>query len=265
MQQTSIDYSPIIVLVIFIFLIRFALKASSRKLRNSTSSRVTQYQKIEELFSPAERSFLGVLEQALNVKYKVFGKVRLGDIIEPKRKLSRSHFYSSLNRINKKHVDFVICQKDDLKIIGIVELDDKSHNRSDRKKRDEFVDKVLSEVGIPILHFPVERSYKVSEVRSLLVSAFSILGDEDTQDAREEHCFDILAEKDQAATAGWNLGNIENLPVERKRGTEEECPDCGSVMRARKVSKGPHQGKLFFVCIDYPKCKTVKRVAQEIA
>ena len=33
------------------------------------------------LFTPAERSFLSVLEQALDCRYRVFAKVRLGDLI----------------------------------------------------------------------------------------------------------------------------------------------------------------------------------------
>ncbi|WP_018231811.1 DUF2726 domain-containing protein [Thioalkalivibrio thiocyanodenitrificans] len=37
------------------------------------------YVKIEGLFSPAERSFLGVLDQAVGDEYRVFGKVRVAD------------------------------------------------------------------------------------------------------------------------------------------------------------------------------------------
>ena len=33
-----------------------------------------------------------------------------------------------------------------------IELDDNSHEKADRKKRDEFVDSVMKQIGIPILH-----------------------------------------------------------------------------------------------------------------
>lgn len=42
------------------------------------------------IFTPAERSFLGVLEQALDGRYRIFGKVRLGDIVKPAKGLSCS-------------------------------------------------------------------------------------------------------------------------------------------------------------------------------
>lgn len=34
----------------------------------------------------------------------------------------------------------------------IIELDDSSHDREDRKRRDEFVDEVITSVGYKIIH-----------------------------------------------------------------------------------------------------------------
>lgn len=44
----------------------------------------------KDLFTPAERSFYGVLEQVVAGEFKVFGKVRLGDLIQPAKGLSQS-------------------------------------------------------------------------------------------------------------------------------------------------------------------------------
>jgi hypothetical protein len=41
------------------------------------------YQITGALFSPAERSFLGVLHQAVERKASIFGKVRVADVVEP--------------------------------------------------------------------------------------------------------------------------------------------------------------------------------------
>src|SRR5438477_5055222 len=67
------------------------------------------YERIEKLFSPAERSFFGVLEQIFGDEYRILGKVRLADIIRPRRGLSNSACTSAFNRISGKHVDFAIC------------------------------------------------------------------------------------------------------------------------------------------------------------
>jgi len=46
------------------------------------------YERVGELFSAAERSFLGVLEQVFGKEYRILGKVRLSDIIRVRKGLS---------------------------------------------------------------------------------------------------------------------------------------------------------------------------------
>ena len=76
-------------------------------------------------------------------------KVRLLDIIEPKR--GEEKYKTRLYKIQSKHVDFVICDQN-MTVKAIIELDDNSHERSDRHERDEFVDKVLRNAGYKIIH-----------------------------------------------------------------------------------------------------------------
>jgi very-short-patch-repair endonuclease len=128
----------------------------------------------ESLFSQAERSFLGVLEQALDSNYRVFGKVRLGDLVKPAKGLSKSRRATALNKVNQKHVDFVVCAATDLALVGIVELDDQSHQREDRAGRDVFVDLALSAAGIPIARFAAKRGYQIQEVRDVLVQTLNL-------------------------------------------------------------------------------------------
>ena len=76
-------------------------------------------------------------------------KVRLADLVHPypNDPLFMSHF----GRIKSKHVDFVICNQLMI-VMGIIELDDYTHDRKDRQARDRFVDDVLSGVGYKIIH-----------------------------------------------------------------------------------------------------------------
>ncbi|MDM8516386.1 DUF2726 domain-containing protein [Desulfobacterales bacterium HSG16] len=69
------------------------------------------YQKIDTLFSPAERSFLGVLNQAVDENTQVFGKVRVADVITPKKGMPRGEWQKSFNKISGKHFDFLLCNK----------------------------------------------------------------------------------------------------------------------------------------------------------
>lgn len=80
----------------------------------------------------------------------VFTKVRLADLIEPdERDWSRKS--SAFNKIKAKHVDFVLCEKQYMRPVLVIELDDRSHQRPDRKERDIFVDSILHSVGLPVL------------------------------------------------------------------------------------------------------------------
>ncbi len=86
------------------------------------------YDKHNTLFSAAERSFYGVLNQAADGEAIVFGKVRVGDVLKTKKGLNASERQKAFNRISAKHFDFVLCKPDDLSIMAAVELDDSSHN-----------------------------------------------------------------------------------------------------------------------------------------
>lgn len=71
-----------------------------------------------ELFSPAERSFLEELEQAVGIQFRVIAKVCLGDLVQPAKKLSGGQKTHVLNSINRKHVDFVLRQLESLVVVG---------------------------------------------------------------------------------------------------------------------------------------------------
>lgn len=75
-------------------------------------------------------------------------KVRLIDIIEPKRGEGEAALRA---KVIQKHVDFVIC-KSNLQILGVVELDDSSHDTAKRIERDKFVDEILTDVGYTVIH-----------------------------------------------------------------------------------------------------------------
>lgn len=130
------------------------------------------YLRVEEALSPAERSFFGVLRQAVGSEYEILAKVRLADVIRVRDGLSRSHRYSAFGRISAKHVDFLLCHRGTFRIAGVIELDDSSHLRDDRRQRDEFVNAALASASVPIVHFAARRTYSATEVRDQVAKAF---------------------------------------------------------------------------------------------
>jgi very-short-patch-repair endonuclease len=177
--MNTLNYTMVLALAVFLVMI----VASVVVLRLRTSGAIgqlsgPQYEAIPALLTPAERSFFGVLQQALPSNCQVFVKVRLADIVRPRANPSRSGRQSALNRITGKHVDFVLCDLEQLSVAGVIELDDRSHQRQDRGIRDLLVDTALKDAGIPILRVPARASYSPAQLREQIASIFSLQGNQ---------------------------------------------------------------------------------------
>lgn len=232
----------IVAVVIIVLALLAALKA-----KQPSNDKGLAFESRDTLFTPAERSFLGVLEQSLDSRYRVFGKVRLGDIVKPAKGLSNSKRTTALNKINQKHVDFVICSATDLSVIGVVELDDQSHGREDRAGRDEFVDQALAGAKIPVARFSAKKGYQIQEVRAKLAESLNV---ESVTTATPTIQETVQQPPSEPATeaAPSSIQPEEVPPV---------CPKCASTMVKRQAKNGPHAGKFFWACSTYPKCRQV--------
>jgi hypothetical protein len=149
----------LVIAVPFILLLIWKVKS------NFIQTTSNPYRKGNKLFSLAERSFLGVLDDAVGRDYRVFGKVRVADVINVRSVSDRSAWQRAFNKISAKHFDFIVCKRDDLSIIGAVELDDKSHQKSKRIVRDQFLEKICSDISLPLLKIKVQKSYYFNEIK----------------------------------------------------------------------------------------------------
>ncbi|QYY35163.1 DUF2726 domain-containing protein [Ruficoccus sp. ZRK36] len=103
------------------------------------------------LLTKHECVLFDLLTQCLPEGMHIHSKVRLADLIRLKKTQDRKAYGSMRARTDRKHVDFVITRGSS-EIAFAVELDDSSHQREDRKQRDQFVDSVFSAAGIPLIH-----------------------------------------------------------------------------------------------------------------
>jgi hypothetical protein len=199
------------------------------------------------LFTPAERSFLGVLDDAISDEYRIFGKVRLSDLLVPEKGLSPGGRATALNKIQRKHLDFVICRRSDLAVIAVAELDDKSHREAKRGERDDFLEKALAKAGIPLLRFAVKKAYVPAEVRAAIAAVMPAASKDNTLPV-------------DAATPAVNQPPERQAQSERvppRSGAEAGvlCPACAAQMVKRQARKGEHAGRWFWACSTYPKCR----------
>lgn len=191
------------------------------------------YQLRNTFFSPAEHKFYLVLRGIIKDRAILFTKVRLADVFQVKED-DPSQYRIHLNKIDRKHVDFLICDSVNLQPLLGIELDDKSHQRPDRIERDRFIDQVFNVSHLPLLHIPVQRSYSIEEIDSQLTPYL-----QETKSADRE--------VDQSVDRGKQLSNHAS----------PTCPKCGNPMILRTAKTGTNVGHLFWGCSTYPACRSM--------
>ena len=70
-------------------------------------------------------------------------------------------------------MDFVILRTEDLAVLGVVELDDRSHKRESRADRDGFVDDALAQAGIRVCRIKARREYNLETLCGQLNEGFA--------------------------------------------------------------------------------------------
>lgn len=153
---------------IFVVLIVIGFVFLSKK-----QNKIVSYQQNKLLFSPAERTFLGVLDSAVSEDYRIFGKVRVADVLSPQKGLDNSSRQTALNKILAKHFDYVLCNKDTLEVVAVIELDDKSHNNKKTQKSDAIKNSACDSANLKLIRFPAKVSYSISEVAQKIESSIN--------------------------------------------------------------------------------------------
>jgi hypothetical protein len=123
-----------------------------------------KYSLKESQITEAEKDFLETLKEVVGSSYRIEPQVQLSSIIRPTDSNGRYTNYTDFNRIKAKSIDFVLFDDRNKPYLAI-ELDDRSHFRWDRMKRDQFVNDLMNEVGLRIVHMPVSSSYDANELK----------------------------------------------------------------------------------------------------
>lgn len=125
------------------------------------------YKKKDFLMSRAEHEFFDILVEVVGNQYHVFPQIHLSTILD--NKVVGQNWRGAFRHIDEKSVDFVICDKAYIKPIIAIELDDKTHEREDRKGRDGEVERILKESGLSLLRFGNNGSFNKEEIKRLIL------------------------------------------------------------------------------------------------
>ncbi len=200
-----------------------------------TDDKLFPYRVRDDFLSPAEMTFYRLLVDITNQRALVCPKVNLADIFFVVNSQDNPGYRS---RIAQKHLDFLLYDPKTLKPLVGIELDDSSHARSDRKTRDEFVEGVFQAAKLPLLRIPVQLNYNTRELATQLNP---YLADNVSKPGAAPQAAVIMPEGKQEA------------PL---------CPKCGVPMVLRVASQGEKQGRRFYGCSNYPRCREILPVAK---
>lgn len=124
------------------------------------------YQRRDAFMTGNERDFYHALLRAAGDDYDIFGMVRIADLLTVAPGTQKRMTWQ--NRINGKHIDFVLCDRKNQEPLLAIEVDDRSHLRRDRQERDYFVDRAFDAASFPLLRVTATRRYSAKELKAAI-------------------------------------------------------------------------------------------------
>ena len=150
----------IIILILYIIINKITNKSQNINNINDNENYKIFYKPKRYLITKNELNFYKVLTEIANeLDLIIFAQVSLYNIIKIKENLDYKTEIKYFNKIASKSIDFVLADKKDCRIKLCIELDDLTHNRQDRIKRDKFINELFKELEINLLRYPVYNIY----------------------------------------------------------------------------------------------------------
>lgn len=181
------------------------------------------YARRDTLFTAAEFRFLDALRKSLPCGLEIFAKVRVADVLQPVQSLDPKAWRAAFNQITGKHLDFVLCDRESGCLVCAIELNDRSHERKERRERDQLIASACAGAGFPLIMIPVARNYDPESIRATILQALN---------------------KHPAPP-----------PSAAHLATDATCPRCGAALGRKIARRGPRAGSAFFACEGYPACR----------
>ena len=152
----------LVLLVVVLVVVWAALLSVSKKQRAPVGGWPFYAKKL--LSGPEQVLYFRLIEAL--PEHVILAQVQLSRMLGVKK---GHNFRSWFNRVNRMSADFVICRKDS-SVVAVVELDDASHARADRKIADAKKDKALAAAGIRLIRWQVRAIPDINVIRKELIN-----------------------------------------------------------------------------------------------
>ena len=149
--------------LIAVALIALALAVAAKHRGPSTLS-----VKARRLMTAREREVISMIEAAVP-HCRVHAQVAMGALVDCKTGLARARRTAVRNRFDRKVVDFVVEDRSSGDVLGLVELDDRTHSDARDRARDE----ITRAAGYRTVRLPAGRKPDAAGVRAQILAALS--------------------------------------------------------------------------------------------
>lgn len=129
------------------------------------------YQAKNSIMTQREAGFYKLLSQAADSKWFIAPQIHLSALLN--HKIKGQNWKAAFQHINGKSVDFVLLDKDTLKPVCAIELDDSTHQRTDRVARDAEVNRIFKEAGLPLVRFSDISRLTPEEIMNIIGASLS--------------------------------------------------------------------------------------------
>lgn len=129
-----------------------------------------------------QRFFLGLLNSIDRERWLLCPQVRVADIttLAPNIKSGTKTWWQLFRMVSQWHCDIVVVDASTFSIVAVIELDDASHLKKSRIRRDILLEEVLRQAGIPLLrHSDAEKL--ADTVKHFILQREKILDTEPTK------------------------------------------------------------------------------------
>lgn len=166
--------------------------------------RAVPYALRQALFSPDEAAFLAALDEAVGGDFRVFGKVRLTDLVTARRGVGKRALDQASARLDRLRVDFLVCSRESASVVCACELT----GGKSRKLRgpDKALGRACDALRLPLVRVQVAETYSSKALAEQIYTAIyapkvpvpasgakGITVDDGLSRAEEEQALSVLA------------------------------------------------------------------------
>jgi len=130
----------------------------------------TNNMKIVPVFTKEELRFYNWIKEKLKDKnLNVLSKIRIADFVKPTEYIEKIEWRKTFNKINRKHIDFIITDIQG-KIKVLIELDGDSHQKEETIESDKLKNYLFDKLNIPLERYKNGEIFELSKIQKYIIT-----------------------------------------------------------------------------------------------